>query len=94
MNNKKKLLSIITALAITASAFTGFAVTAIAENTDEQTISADSEITLADETTSTEAVTEDEQSEAVELAIVSFCYSCNLSLSLLILYGTPPYNIT
>ena len=38
MNNKKKLLSIITALAITASAFTGFAVTAIAENTDEQPI--------------------------------------------------------
>ena len=68
MNNKKKLLSIITALAITASAFTGFAVTASAENTDEQPISADSEITLADETTSTEVVTEDEQSEAVELA--------------------------
>lgn len=74
MNNKKKLLSIITALAITASAFTGFAVTAIAENTDEQPISADSEITLADETTSTEAVTEDEQSEAVELADDSDVY--------------------
>lgn len=74
MNNKKKLLSIITALAITASAFTGFAVTAIAENTDEQPISADSEITLADETTSTEVVTEDEQSEAVELADDSDVY--------------------
>ena len=74
MNNKKKLLSIVTALAITASAFTGFAVTAIAENTDEQPISADSEITLADETTSTEAVTEDEQSEAVELADDSDVY--------------------
>lgn len=74
MNNKKKLLSIITALAITASAFTGFAVTAIAENTDEQPISADSEITLADETTSTEAVTEDEQSEAVELVDDSDVY--------------------
>ena len=74
MNNKKKLLSIITALAITASAFTGFAVTAIAENTDEQPISADSEITLAAETTSTEAVTEDEQSEAVELADDSDVY--------------------
>lgn len=74
MNNKKKLLSIITALAITASAFTGFAVTASAENTDEQPISADSEITLADETTSTEAVTEDEQSEAVELADDSDVY--------------------
>ena len=33
MNNKKKLLSIITALAITASAFTGFAVTASATET-------------------------------------------------------------
>ena len=74
MNNKKKLLSIITALAITASAFTGFAVTASAENTDEQPISADSEITLADETTSTEVVTEDEQSEAVELADDSDVY--------------------
>ena len=74
MNNKKKLLSIITALAITSSVFTGFAVTAIAENTDEQPISADSEITLADETTSTEAVTEDEQSEAVELADDSDVY--------------------
>jgi len=74
MNNKKKLLSIVTALAITASAFTGFAVTASAENTDEQPISADSEITLADETTSTEAVTEDEQSEAVELADDSDVY--------------------
>lgn len=61
-------------MAITASAFTGFAVTAIAENTDEQPISADSEITLADETTSTEAVTEDEQSEAVELADDSDVY--------------------
>ena len=74
MNNKKKLLSIITDLAITASAFTGFAVTASAENTDEQPISADSEITLADETTSTEVVTEDEQSEAVELADDSDVY--------------------
>ncbi len=33
MNNKKKLLSIITALAITSSVFTGFAVTASATET-------------------------------------------------------------